>query len=265
MILDRTIAPPSKQVEHVNIPQAEKLFLDNQIPVYAIRAGEQPVIRLELIFDAGSRFEKNIGESLFTSKMLSEGTAEHSGTEISEYFDQYGAFLEISQSAERLAITVHGLTKHLPTLLPMLKEMIAESIIPEKELLMQKNIASQNLKVNLEKTAYVAGQIFREQIYGASHPYGKSLSLSLIDAIDQKSVKDFYQNQIQGRMFKIFLSGKFSENEIKALNGVFGKMPVKKVKNEAIPTKYEPKTTENVLVERAENLQSSIQIGRAHV
>ncbi len=262
MILDRTIAPPSRKIEHVNIPKAEKTLLDNQIPVYSVRAGEQPVIRLELIFDAGSRFETNTGEAFFASKMLTEGTKQHSGAEISEFLDQYGAFLEINQSSERLVITVHGMTKHLPNLLPMLQEMISESVIPEKELLMQKNIASQNLKVSLEKTAYVAGQVFREQIYGATHPYGKSLNPTLIDNISRASVKDFYQKQIQGKLFKIFLSGKFGENEINALNQSFGQMSVKKSENEGNSTDFVPLKVENMLVERPENSQSSIRLGR---
>ena len=70
MILDRTIAPPSRKVENINIPTAEKTILDNNIPLYTIRAGEQPVMRLELIFDAGSKFDVVGGESLFVSKML---------------------------------------------------------------------------------------------------------------------------------------------------------------------------------------------------
>jgi zinc protease len=262
MILDRTIAPPSRKIEHVNIPKAEKILLDNQIPVYAIQAGEQPVSRLELIFDAGSRLESNTGESLFTSKMLAEGTKYHSGTEISEYFDQFGAFLEINQSTERLVLTVHGMTKHLPKLLPMLQEMISASVIPEKELLIQKKIATQTLKVNLEKTAYVAGQVFREQIYGATHPYGKSLNLSLIENINRENVNSFYENQIQGKSFNIFLSGKFSNEEINALNQSFGQVSLKNTENKGALTNSVPSMIENILIERPENMQSSIRLGR---
>ena len=164
--------------------------------------------------------------------------------------------------SERLVITVHGMTKHLPKLLPMLQEMISESVIPEKELLMQKNIASQNLKVQLEKTAYVAGQAFREQIYGATHPYGKSLNQSLIENLSRESIKDFYEKQVQGKQFKIFLSGKFGEDEIASLNQVFGQIPVEKAQNEGKLTDFVPLKAENILVEKPENLQSSIRLGR---
>jgi len=262
MILDRTIAPPSRKVEQVNIPTAKKTILDNNIPLYTIRAGEQPVMRLELIFDAGSKFDVVGGESLFISKMLTEGTKTHKAAEISEFFDQFGAFTEINQSFERLAITVHGLTKHLTKLLPMLKEMISESIFPEEEFSMQRNIASQTLKVNLEKTAFVASQTFREQIFGSNHPYGKSVNQATIKNITPEAVRDFYAKQISGKLFTIFLSGNFGEEEIKGLNEIFGKISA------SLPEKLEdrfsesPKVGENLLVNRPENLQSSIRVGR---
>lgn len=262
MILDRTIAPPSRKVEHVTIPTAEKITLDNAIPLYTIRAGEQPVMRLELIFDAGSRFDVIGGESLFVSKMLTEGTKNHKAAEISEFFDQYGAFTEISQSFERLAITVHGLTKHLTKLLPMLKEMISESIFPEAEFAVQKNIASQTLKVNLEKTAFVASQTFREQIFGSKHPYGKSVNQAIIENITPEAVREFYAKQISGKLFTIFLSGSFSEEEIKGLNEVFGQMSASSPEKLEEKFPESPKVGENLLVNRPENLQSSIRLGR---
>lgn len=263
MILDRTIAPPSQTIEQVSIPQAEKVVLDNQVPVYMVKAGEQPVVRLELIFEAGSRYENHTGEAHFTSKMLSGGTSQHTATEISEYFDQYGAFLEIGHSVERLAITVHGLTKHLARLLPLLQEMIADSIIPEKELQVQKNITSQNLKISLEKSSYLAGQVFREQIYGIDHPYGKSLSLALIEGITREEVKDFYEQQIKGKTFRIFISGKFGDEEVQALNQHLGQISLEAPKHsEIVGNISEIKHPESVLVERLDNLQSSIRLGK---
>jgi zinc protease len=263
MILDRTIAPPSQRIEQVSIPKAEKVLLDNQIPVYMVKAGEQPIVRLELIFEAGSRFENHIGEAHFASKMLSEGTSSHSATEISEYFDQYGAFLEIGHSVERLTITVHGLTRHLAKLLPLLQEMISDSVIPDNELQVQKNITSQNLKVSLEKGSFLAGQVFREQIYGLNHPYGKSLSLSLIEGITREEVKDFYQKRIKGKSFRIFVSGKFGDEEVRALNQHLGQTPLEAPKQgDIFDSITEIKHPESVLVERIDNLQSSIRVGK---
>ncbi|RYU95310.1 M16 family metallopeptidase [Emticicia agri] len=263
MILDRTIAPPSQIIEQVSIPKAEKVLLNNQVPVYMVKAGEQPVVRLELIFEAGSRYENHTGEAHFASKMLSEGTSSHTATEISEHFDQYGAFLEIGHSVERLSITVHGLTKHLPKLLPLLQEMIADSVIPENELQVQKNITSQNLKISLEKSSYLAGQVFREQIYGLNHPYGKSLTLALIESISRENVKDFYDKNIRGKSFRVFIAGKFGDEEVNAVNQYLGQTPLEPQKENTITDNLtEIKHPESVLLERLDNLQSSIRLGK---
>lgn len=262
MTLDRTIAPPSKKIEHINILKAEKTILDNQIPLYTILAGEQPVFRLEVIFEAGGRKETAFGTSLFTSKMLSEGTSKHSATEISEFFDQYGAFLEISQTADRFSIMIYGLTEHLPKFLPILSEMLTDSTIPSKEFDMQKTIAMQNLKVNLEKTSFLAGQLFREQLYGKSHPYGRSLTLDTIEKLSREDVLSFYQKNIQNKPFKVFLSGSFGETEIQNINDSLGKITVNQTVVEDNSFEILNKKTEDVLVEKLQNMQSSIRIGK---
>lgn len=262
MTLDRTIAPPSKRIEHINILKAEKTILENTIPLYTILAGEQPVFRLELIFEAGSRKETVQGASLFTSKMLSEGTSKHSATEISEFFDQYGAFIEISQTADRFSLMVYGLTEHLPKFLPILCEMITDSTIPADDLDMQKTIAAQNLKINLEKTSFLAGQIFREQLYGKTHPYGRSLTVDAIEKIKQEDVLSFYQKNIQHSPFKVFLSGNCGETELKLINDYLGKVIVNQSIKEDNSFDILKKSTEDILVEKAQNMQSSIRVGK---
>lgn len=262
MTLDRTIAPPSKRIEHINILKAEKTILENTIPLYTILTGEQPVFRLELIFEAGSRKETVQGASLFTSKMLSEGTSKHSATEISEFFDQYGAFIEISQTADRFSLMVYGLTEHLPKFLPILCEMITDSTIPADDLDMQKTIAAQNLKINLEKTSFLAGQIFREQLYGKTHPYGRSLTVDAIEKIKQEDVLSFYQKNIQHSPFKVFLSGNCGETELKLINDYLGKVIVNQSIKEDNSFDILKKSTEDILVEKAQNMQSSIRVGK---
>jgi zinc protease len=262
MTLNRTIAPPAQAIQQVNILQAEKHILDNQIPVYAIRAGEQPVVRLELIIEAGGKYDTVQGASQFAAKMLSEGTSKHSGTEISEAFDQFGAFMDISQNADRINISVHCLTKHLPEILPTLQEMLQDSVFPEKELQTIKNITLQTLRVNLEKTSFVAGQVLRENLFGKNHPYGKITDEANILIINQLDIKNFYKEHIKNKAFKIFISGKFDIKEIQSLNQIFGQNQVSISKK--LPKKSIVKSIDNpsVLIERQESVQSTIRLGR---
>ncbi len=262
MTLNRSIPPPSQTIHHVDIPQAHSIILDNALKLYTIHAGQQEVVRLELIFDAGSKYDECLGESFFVSKMLMEGTSTSTGVQISEFFDQFGAFIEISQAFERLVITIHGMSKHLGTLLPKIKELILDSIFPEKELMMQKNIASQALKVNLEKTSFVASQKFREQIFGKDHPYGKSLNQEAIEQISRENLIEFYGKHIKNKTFSIFLSGKFDNTIIENIVETFGDIQIDA--HTSMPAIFVETdiSSQELLILRPDNLQSSIRIGR---
>ncbi len=262
MQLDRRIAPLAHQIEKVNILKAKFQTLDNGLSFYTIQAGEQPVMRLELIFGAGSKRENHHGASFFTTKMLLEGTSKHSGTEISGTFDQYGTFIEINQSSDRATIMLYGLTEHLPKILPMICEVILDSVIPDKELEIQRKIALQNLKVNQEKTSFVASQIFREKIFGLDNAYGRSQTEESILGISQSQISEFYKNNIQNQPFKVFLSGKFNDSDIALVNEHLGSIQIQTIQNSDSDSKKYSLNNIKHLVEKPESVQSTIRLGR---
>lgn len=62
-MIDRNIAPPITDAVnfHLELKPYEKYTLDNGIPVYAINAGAEEVMSVELVFFAGNCYEdKNI-------------------------------------------------------------------------------------------------------------------------------------------------------------------------------------------------------------
>lgn len=261
-LVNRTQAPEYKLIEEVKIPAIASQVMDNDQPLYWINAGQQPVIRLEIIFEAGAWYEPLTGVSALTLKMLTEGTRSHTSAQISEYFDRYGAFLEQHSGTNRASLMVYGLTKHLPELLPMIQEMLLESIIPEKELNHQKNITLQNLRVNLEKSNFVASRLIREKVFGKEHPYGRNQQPATLDALHREAVENFYQQRIQQRPFRVVAAGHVTETEIALLNQYFGKQAVDPVFSANETTKTVLSDPTPVLVNKEDSLQSSIRMGR---
>jgi zinc protease len=156
MSIDRTIAPPFRVIERIHLPAAETITLQNGLPLHVVNSGEQPVVKLECIFEAGAWFETTPGASYFALKMLSEGTASRTSAEISEAFDRVGAFLELSHTSDRASVVVYCLSRFLPVVLPLVQELIAEATFPDKGWDDLRNITLQNHRVNWEKNAYRA-------------------------------------------------------------------------------------------------------------
>ncbi|TAE89905.1 MAG: insulinase family protein [Runella slithyformis] len=140
MQLDRTIAPDFHAIQGVHFPSLQQSFLDNKQPLYVVNIGQQPVVRVEVLFEAGTWHEQCEGASFFAVKMLSEGTKKRTSGEIMEYIDQYGAFIDFNHGVERVSISIYTLNKYLPNLLPILVELIQEPTFPEKEFQNLKNI-----------------------------------------------------------------------------------------------------------------------------
>lgn len=261
-MLDRTISPAFQTIAAINIPPVQVITLANGIPLYVVNVGEQPVIKIEFSFEAGSWQEPQNGVSSFTSKMISEGTRKYSSSEISEYFDKFGSFIESGQGLDRANFVVYGLKKHLPFLLPMVQELLNDAIFPEKELDTFKNIQLQTLQVNSEKTAFIANKTFRKKVFGDIHPYGNSMTEEAIENINQEVLIDFYRNYWQGKPCRIYLSGNVGEAEIKQIEQYFGCNTISPSASNKIFTATELPKGENILIEKQGAMQSSIRMGK---
>lgn len=260
-MLDRKSPPEFHTIKKINVPGAESLILDNQIPVFLISAGKQPVIRLEFIFKAGSWYELLPGASYFATKMLSEGTSRLNSAEISNEVEKFGAHLDLSSSLDYVVVTLECLTKHLKNLLPLLRELIYDSSFPEHELLILKNIKSQQVKVNKEKTSILASVKFRENLFGLTHPYGRDLSVEDIQNLRISDVIDFYNDNFKGE-FEIVVSGKPDQDTVKLINENFGQRNLTSLRNADLNRLANSAQEKTAIVQKSKSVQSSIRLGK---
>jgi zinc protease len=262
MLLDRTIAPDFKIINSITLPEPKSRVLDNGINLHVINIGEQPVIRLECIFEAGNWYESRVGASYFAIKMLPEGTSLLASHEISEAFDRLGAFTEMTHTSDRIGIVVYSIARFLPEVLNLVNQLIHEATFPEKELRELRNITIQNLKVSKEKNAYLATTHFRAKLFGTDHPYGQSQDEANIAELPIEAILEHYNQFIKDRKFTIVLAGQISETDVQTVNAVLGQRPVSSDRNEILYSPALGYQDTEVVLERPESVQSSIRMGR---
>lgn len=262
MTLDRTQSPPFQAIQEIQLPAVQHYSLDNAIPLHLIAVDQQPVLRVECVLDAGTWYEQTPGTAFFAVKMLAEGTASRSSAQISEYADRYGAFVELNSGPDRASVVVYCLTKFLPNVLPLLRELLTEPTFPVKELEELKNITLQNLRVNYEKNSYLAGVLFREKLFGLDHPYGRSQRLDAIEQLTRDGVAAFYEQTIRNRPFQLVVAGQATENEVRLINQELGQFPVRTDQLSAFTGGLPADDALPVLAEKPDSIQSSIRLGR---
>lgn len=262
MLLDRTVAPDFKVINSINLPETESFVLDNGIPLHVINIGEQPVVRLEVIFDAGNWYEKDQGTSFFAVKMMTEGTSSLTSSQISEAFDKLGAFIDMTHSSDRSGIVVYCLSRFLPEVLGLVKDLIQDSVFPEKELNDLRNITLQNLRVNKEKTAYLASTALRGLLFGATHPYGQRQEEQLIETLPLKAIKSHFEDFIRQGNGTVILAGQVNEGDVARVNEYLGNND--RISLQAVPVHQNTSeyAGQALLIEKEDSVQSSIRIGR---
>lgn len=220
--LDRKTAPPFKTIDKIEMIHATEKQLRNKIPVYSINAGSQELIRIEFLFSAGMYQQEIPLQAATVNTMLEEGTSRMNAQQIADAVDYYGAFLETGVSQDNASVVLYTLNKHLKATLPVIEQVIKDSIFPQEELDTHLQNKKQKFHVNNKKVANLARKHFAEMLFGSKHPYGINVLEKDFDAINKDVLLRFYSTYYRANSCKIILAGKINEDIFTLLDEHFG-------------------------------------------
>ena len=222
MTLNRNIHPDFKSIEHVNIPVPEIITLDNGINAYLFNAGTQDVLKIDVIFEAGSWFQSKPLIAFVVNEMLTEGTVNYTSQEIAEKLDFYGAFIHPSPSKDFGNITLYTLKKHLPETIKVFEDVIKHPVFPEKDLSIYLNKRKQQFQIELEKVTNIARREFNEQLFGTEHPYGRKVEILDYNNLERNDLVSFHEKFYHSGNCKIVVSGKIDKQVTDIINKHLG-------------------------------------------
>lgn len=262
-MINRAIAPPI--VDAVNfdlkLKKADKFTLDNGVKVYAVNAGAEEVLSFEWTFYAGNWFENKNLVAATANFLLRNGTSSKTAFQLNEHFEYYGAYLNRACYNETATITLHCLNKHVNELLPVVRELITDSIMPQEELDIYKQNMKQRLKVSLKKSDFVAGRLIDASLYGESHPYGRFTREEDFNELHRDELLSFYQDYYRNGKLIIFVAGKLPAGIDKILNQYFGNLATRNIETPAISPLPGTEKKKRVINDE-KGVQGSIRIAR---
>jgi predicted Zn-dependent peptidase len=230
MVLDRKTAPRIYDAIEFDykLPPINKEVLSNGLPLYWLNAGVLDVVELNWVFPSGGWQEHQPGLASAVAALLKNGTSKRTAHQVHEALEFYGAMLNINAGDDYGTLSLHALTKHLPELLPIIREIITEAIFPEEELVIHKQNAIQKLLVNQRQCEFVANQKIDAVIFGEAHPYGRFTKKENIEAITRDGMMAFYKQAYALANVTMFMAGNVGAKEVKLINDIFGTEPVSK-------------------------------------
>ena len=260
--MDRTIQPEIQPLKNFHIQTPVRTTLPNGIPLAVINAGEQEVVRMDVLFSGGRWQQSQKLQALFTNRMLREGTTKYTAATIAEKLDYYGSWLELSSSSEYAYITVYSLNKYLAKTLEVVESMIKEPLFPQKELQTILDTNIQQYLVNTSKVDFLAHRSLLKSLYGEQHPCGKIVMEEDYHTITPEVLREFYERYYHSGNCSIFLSGKVTDDIISRVTDIFGipfgqyqlQMPKLSFPFAAIPEK-------RIFTEREDAMPSAVKMG----
>ncbi len=220
---DRNKRPAVQPIEHIEYTLPETTHFEGGSRFFTTNGGEQEVVKLDFAVKAGSWYENNKLQSLMSAAMLTEGTATMKATEIADKIDFYGAQFNSVSYYDNNYLSLVVLKRHLPKLLPVMADMLQNSVFPANEFEIIRQQRKQRAQVDAERVGLVAQRRFLQEMFGPGHPYTPVKSPDAYDHISIEGTIDHYRNTYGSGRMNIYGSGHI-DNEVKALvSEYFGK------------------------------------------
>jgi predicted Zn-dependent peptidase len=214
-MLNRINAPELIIPGNLHITDAIVDKLSNGTPYITINSGTQEVIKIDLVFEAGSTYSTHPIIANTCNRLIEEGSGKFSSAEISEMLDQYGAYFVTEAGNEFATLSLYTTCKYILQTLPVLKTVLTEPTFASEEIETYKMQGKQQLAINLNKVDFLARRNFLNSIYGDNHPLGILSKMEDFDQLSKDVLLDFYHHNYRNKLRAVFVAGKLSsEHEI---------------------------------------------------
>jgi len=193
------------------LPVPTVSVLPNGARLHLLAGAAQPVLRLQVVLPAGKAHEPTPGLAQLAARLLTEGTATRSARQVADEVAFYGASLDAEAGPDRATLTLYCLSRHLPALLPLLAEVLAAPAFGAEELAQTKTRIGQNMRVERQKTSFLAGEEFNKQLFGAESAYGRAFDEASFSQLSADELRAFHAAAYAPAGADILLSGDVTE------------------------------------------------------
>ena len=194
-----------------------RAVLDNGMVLLTSEQRALPMVSIELLLDAGSRFEpsEKAGLANLTAKLLMYGTRQRSASEISEALDFIGASLTTGSGKDVASVSMTVLKKDLATGLELLAEILTESTFPQPEIERQKQAVIAAIRAREENPGAVAETRFSATLFPES-PYGRPVegTEASVKRLEGQDLQDFFAQHYRPNRTIMSVVGDVTEQEI---------------------------------------------------
>lgn len=207
----KEIPPVGSVPRDFTLPAKEEFTLGNGLRARLVPYGQVPKVTIMVAIQAGNVHEGPNEVSLadLLAKLLREGTATLSATQLAEKVAGMGGSLDISAGSDQTYLWASCLSDYAPQLAALLADVVQHPALPASEIARLKTDLKRQANLSRSYPSTQARQKFSAALYG-DHPYGRPIPTDAqLDALTLAQVQNFYKNQFGAQRTSVYVAGKF--------------------------------------------------------
>lgn len=210
----------------LQIPDVEKLTLDNGMRLYLLEDHSLPTLRASARINCGSYLEPadEIGlADICGTVMRTGGTTKWSGDEIDEMLEGIGGSVETSIGRTSGSASVRVLSDYTDMGLEVLAQVLRQPRFDEDKIELAKVQERSNISRRNDEPFDVLVREFRVAIFGPESPYARYPEYATINKITRDDLVAFHDKWFHPENVQLAVWGDFNKDEMLAkLNQYFG-------------------------------------------
>jgi zinc protease len=203
-----------------------RVVLDNGIVVLAAENPAADIIAARIFLKAGSRCvpAKLAGLSHLLAAVLTKGTESKSSQEIAEAVESVGARLSADAANDYFLLSLKTVSADFAEILGLAAQLLRSPTFPEAEVELERKIAMQAIRSQLEQPFAIAFEQLRDSMY-QDHPYSFSTlgTEETISQVSRADIQHYHQTYFRPDNVVIAVAGRIGgEEAISLIEEVFG-------------------------------------------
>lgn len=218
MILDRTQKPVNISELNFTLPKTETFTLSNGLKVYFINKTNLPMIRLNLMINAGSKFDpknKN-GLSYLTSLVLDEGAGGLDALELSDEFDMLGTNFGISTDNDSTNLSLQTLSDKFEKSLELFSKVLLQPSFNKADFEREQSKLINRILQSKDEPEYLADLVFDNVVLGDQNSYSYPVSgyEETVASITLEEIKNQYRKYFVPSNSNLVVVGNIKNDEL---------------------------------------------------
>jgi len=218
---DRIKYPPL----HFNLPQAQRVILENGIVLYILEDHELPLISVNALVKTGSMYDPEGKEGiaeLTAYVMRTGGTTKLSSTEIDNRFDFLAASPSISMAMDSASIDFSFLSADIDQSLDLLAQILTQPAFEQNKFILARELVIEDLRRLKDDPQRLAFREFNRLIY-RNNSRGRFASIKSLPNIEREDLIKFHQQFFSPDKIMFAVTGNITkEQAINKIKQYFG-------------------------------------------